>query len=130
MDVLLDTCCVIWAVNEPESLSPPARDVLRASDTRPVVSPISCAELACLAERGRVSLDRPWRDWFNHYIQLNSWNVEVIGLDIIQEAWSLPGDFGADPADRILVATARLRRYSILTADRRILAYPHVSSLW
>ena len=59
-----------------------------------------------------------------------AWAVEVVDLAIVQEAWSLPGEFHADPVDRILVATARLRGYTILTADRRILEYPHVKSLW
>lgn len=47
-----------------------------------------------------------------------------------QEAYSLPGNFHRDPADRILVATCRLRGLALLTADRLILDYPHVTALW
>jgi PIN domain nuclease of toxin-antitoxin system len=42
----------------------------------------------------------------------------------------LPDTFHADPADRIITATARLNDYTILTADKKILAYPHVNSAW
>jgi PIN domain nuclease of toxin-antitoxin system len=48
----------------------------------------------------------------------------------MEEAYSLPDDFHADPADRIITATARLNNYKILTADKKILAYPHVKSIW
>ena len=130
MDVLLDTCCVIWAASDPDRLSARAREILASEDTLAFVSPASCAELACLWERDRVRLDRHWKAWFNAAVDLNAWNVEVIDLELVQEAGSLPGEFHADPADRILVATARVRGYTILTGDRRILEYPHVRSLW
>jgi PIN domain nuclease of toxin-antitoxin system len=38
--------------------------------------------------------------------------------------------FHSDPADQILVATARIYNLTLITADRKILAYPHVRSLW
>lgn len=130
MDVLLDTCCLIWAVNEPEALSGPIRDILAKPDTRVLVSPISCAELACLYERKRVLLDRHWKRWFNDFVESNRWVLLKIGIETIQEAWSLPDRFHADPVDRILTATARLTGAVLLTADRKILDYPHVKSLW
>lgn len=48
----------------------------------------------------------------------------------MEEAYSLPESFHPDPADRIIAATARIRSYSILTADQKILNYPHVESIW
>ena len=48
----------------------------------------------------------------------------------MEEAYSLPDSFHADPADRIIAATARLENYTILTADKKILDYPHVNSAW
>lgn len=45
------------------------------------------------------------------------------------EAYALPGDFHPDPADRILVATARLHDCHLVTADRRILSYAMVRTL-
>ena len=54
MKLLLDTCCIIWAVSDPSSLSGKATDVLEREDSAIFVSPISCAEIACLSERGRI----------------------------------------------------------------------------
>ena len=51
-------------------------------------------------------------------------------LEIIEEAYSLPEPFHADPMDRILVATARVHGLTLLTADKAILSYPHVRTLW
>ncbi len=48
----------------------------------------------------------------------------------MEEAYSLPESFHADPADRIITATARLKNYTLLTADRKILSYPHVNAIW
>ena len=48
----------------------------------------------------------------------------------MEEAYSLPEAFHADPADRILTATARLRNCALLTADKKLLDYPHVTTLW
>jgi len=130
MKIILDTCCIIWAVSSPESLSPAAMELLNDETAKVMVSPISAAEIACAVERGRLELNIHWKNWFRHYTELNEWTVEDISLDIIEEAYSLPENFHADPADRIITATARLRNCIVLTADRKILSYPHVNTAW
>ena len=130
MKLLLDTCCIIWAISEPTAISKNATAFLTAEDSEISVSAISVAELACAVERGRVTIDQHWKKWFRHYTDFNGWQVESISLEIMEEAYSLPDSFPADPADRIITATARLRKLTILTADKKILAYPHVRSIW
>jgi PIN domain nuclease of toxin-antitoxin system len=46
------------------------------------------------------------------------------------ESCSLPGDFHKDPADQIIVATARVHNLTLLTKDRKILYYRHVKAAW
>ncbi len=130
MRILLDTCCIIWAVSEPEALSKAAAAILESEDTEVFVSPISAAEIACASERRRIVLNQHWRKWFRHYIGLNRWQLIDINLDVVEEAYSLPEQFHADPADRIITATARLNNLTILTADQKILSYPHIKALW
>ena len=130
MKLLLDTCCIIWAVSEPESLSETAVGLLQAEDSEIFVSPISVAEIACAVAKGRIDLNLHWKKWFRHYLDLNQWQVEPIDLGIMEEAYSLPETFHADPADRIITATSRLRNYALLTADQKILSYPHVNAVW
>jgi PIN domain nuclease of toxin-antitoxin system len=128
--ILLDTCCIIWAVSDPKALSKHATELLMAEDSEVHVSPISAAELACAADRGRIELNQHWKKWFRHYIELNGWQLVDINLGIVEEAYSLPETFHADPADRILTATARINGFTLLTADNKILSYPHVEAVW
>lgn len=130
MKLLLDTCCIIWAVSDPNAVSKKARALLTRDDSEIFVSVISLAELACAVERRRITIDRHWKTWFRHYTDLNGWQVKDINLEIMEEAYALPDAFHADPADRIITATARVNRCTLLTADRKILAYPHVDSAW
>jgi PIN domain nuclease of toxin-antitoxin system len=130
MKLLLDTCCIIWTVSQPSALSKKAVDLLTSEESEIIVSVISVAELACAVERERIIIDRHWKKWFRHYVDLNGWQTENISLEIMEEAYSLPDTFHADPADRIITATARLHNCTILTADRKILDYPHVNSAW
>jgi PIN domain nuclease of toxin-antitoxin system len=53
-----------------------------------------------------------------------------IDLNIMEEAYSLPEYSGKDPADRIVVATARVPQCPVITADPRILEYAHVKTVW
>lgn len=130
MDVLLDTCAVLWAVSSPEVLSERARAVLQDPDTRPCVSPVSVAEIACGCERGRIELDRHWKTWFRHYLSVNEWACLPMDLEVVEEAYSLPAPFHADPADRLIVAAARIHGLAVVTGDRKILEYPHVETVW
>ena len=130
MTVVLDTCAVVWAVSDPARLPGPATRILQAEDTEVCVSAISCAEIACAAVRGRVVIDRHWRLWFRHYVDLNGWTVLPIDLESVEEAYSLPEPFHRDPADRIIVAAARRLSAPIITADARLLDYPHVRTVW
>lgn len=130
MKLLLDTCCIIWAVSDPSALSKGAKLLLAAAESEVYVSVISAAEIACGVERKRIIIDRHWKNWFRYYIDLNCWQVENISLEIMEEAYSLPDAFHADPADRIITATARLNNYTILTADEKIISYPHVKTAW
>ena len=49
---------------------------------------------------------------------------------IARAAVALPDDLHEDPADRMIVATARELGAALLTKDARLLDYPHVRSLW
>lgn len=130
MKLVLDTCAVLWSVSDPARLPDPVAGALVRGDTEVCVSAISCAEIACASERGRLELDRHWRLWFRHYVEMNGWTVLPIDLEVVEEAYALPEPFHRDPADRFIVATARRLAAPVVTADARILGYPHVTTLW
>ena len=63
-------------------------------------------------------------------MEVNQWVCLPVDLAVAEEAYSLPSPFHADPADRIMVASARIHNLAIVTGDGRILAYPHVDTVW
>ncbi|MCY4050591.1 MAG: type II toxin-antitoxin system VapC family toxin [Gammaproteobacteria bacterium] len=79
-----------------------------------------------------------WAKRLTLTMQLSSWIAETLnGLKaetlpitngIALAAYQLPGEFHRDPTDRILVATAVVHQLTVITADCRILEYPHVLS--
>jgi PIN domain nuclease of toxin-antitoxin system len=127
--LLLDTCAILWAVFDSRKLSEQARSVLKDPEAEVFVSPVSCAELACLQERGRIELDVHWKIWFDRYLDLNGWQVVDISLPIVQDAFALPAPFHADPADRIITATARTEKLMLVTGDRKLINYPFVETI-
>lgn len=129
MKFILDTCAVLWTVADPEKLSSHARGLLTLESSEVFVSPISSAEIACGVERKRIELDRHWKVWFRYFLTLNRWQVVPIDLDIMEEAYSLPDKFHPDPADRLIVASARLHSMTVITGDKKILEYPHVNAV-
>ena len=129
MKLLLDTHVWIWAFECPEKIGPSCRKVLAEESGERLVSPVSTLELARLVERGHIELVCPLAEWIRR--SMTALRLRTCDLDhaVAMEAYALPGDLHPDPADRILVASARLAGAKLVTADRRILAYGAVETL-
>ena len=123
MIALLDTHVLIWWLNDGVALSPEQQAVLEsASPATPLlVSDISLWEVATLHCLGRIRLTIPLRDWLEKAVAPPL--VRRIGISpaIAAELATLPDSFHRDPADRIIVATARTLGATLLTQDRRII---------
>lgn len=127
--LLLDTCAILFLSTDDPKLTPGVKD--RITQIEEIfVSAISVAELACLSQKGRIDLGMHWKPWFRKAVQVNGWQVLPASWEIMEEAYSLPENFHSDPADRMLVATARVHRIALLTTDQKILDYPHVDAFW
>lgn len=122
MKALLDTHVLIWWLNDRSRLSPAQREVVgcvRAEDPL-LVSDISLWEVATLHGLGRIRLALPLRDWLDKATAPPLVRRCGISPAIAAEVTALPDSFHRDPADRILVATARVLGATLLTQDRRI----------
>ena len=122
MKLLLDTHILVWWVSEPRRMSPKQRRALsRASAATPLcVSDISLWEVAGLSERSRVRLSMPLRDWLESATAPPLVRRLPISPAVAAEVASLPLTLDWDPADRIIVATARIHGLRLVTADERI----------
>jgi len=126
---LLDTHVWIWAFEGSGRLGAKCRKALAAASAERLVSPVSTMEMARLVARGEIELACPLQDWIAR--SMTALKLRTIELDhaLAIEAYALPEPFHPDPADRLLVATARVHGLSIATADSRILQYGSVASL-
>ena len=122
MTALLDTHVLIWWLNGSAGLSSAQRDVLAtaAADSPLLVSDISLWEIATLWRLGRIRLSLPVRDWLDKAVAPPLVRRQGISPAVAAELAVLPASFHRDPADRILVATARVLGATLLTQDRRI----------
>ncbi len=122
MTALLDTHILIWWLNESGRLSPAQQNVLSAADAGSplLVSDISLWEVATLWSLGRIELALGLRDWLEKAVAPPLVRRQGISPAIAAELAILPESFHRDPADRILVATARVLGATLLTQDRRI----------
>lgn len=131
--ILIDTNALIWATSQPQHLGPEARVRLdqATSDRQAAVAVISFWEVGMLVDKKRIALSDP-EAWMRTVIGSGTVKVVELTPDIALAAGSLPGGIHGDPADRIIVATARALGCPVLTSDRQILAYAeagHVAAI-
>jgi PIN domain nuclease of toxin-antitoxin system len=126
--IVLDTHAWLWWVTGSRKLPTRVRRRLDRPGSVGVCS-VSCWEVAMLVQRGRLKLDRDARTWVSQALSVPT--VELIPLDaeIAVAAAQLP-DFGGDPADRMIVASACRHGARLATADERIAASGLVTVLW
>ena len=126
--IIVDTHVLVWAVEGNPRLGRTAlRRLEDSTDAGSVLlAAISLWEIAMLVEKGRLLLDEAIDRWFERVIALPSLRLVPLDARIAIESVRLPGSFHPDPADRMIVATARTLRCPLMTADRAILAYSHL----
>jgi PIN domain nuclease of toxin-antitoxin system len=129
MNLLLDTHVWFWVLESPNHLGRRCRDALESPDNDLFVATISTVEFGQLQASKRIEFKGTLESWVRR-------GTEALGLQTVELShamailsYTLPGTFHKDPADRLLVATAIQQGYTMVTADDRILAYPHVLSM-
>ena len=132
MPTLLDTHAWVWWVTEDRRLSTRARSVITASQAEQDlwISLISIWEVAKKVEKKQLVLDRPLSQWLDEAITQPGLGQWELTRPILVQSCELPQPFHGDPADQILVATARQRGAVLVTRDQQIRRYAHVQSVW
>lgn len=121
--LLLDTHAWVWWLRGPaggSQLSAPETAALDALpfDQRPALCDISLWEVAMLVDLGRLQLDRPLADWLA--LACSAVEVLPVTVAVAAEVAALPASFHRDPADRLIVATARVHNLPLLSRDGKI----------
>jgi PIN domain nuclease of toxin-antitoxin system len=109
----------VWIVEGREHLEQHGCGRRRGSS----LSALSMCEIAMLEARGRIRFDIPCLDWVEKATGLRGLSLVPLTPSIAVNATRLPGDFHGDPADRIIVATARAVGGVLVTRDAKITEY-------
>ena len=123
--ILLDTHVLIWSLQDAAALGPEARTLLDEQILAEglMISAITVWEIALLARKSRIVLGMDVLKWIEDALALPGLVLGELEPPIAVGSAMLPGDFHNDPADRILIATARHHGLPLLTADQAILDY-------
>jgi PIN domain nuclease of toxin-antitoxin system len=127
--LLLDTHVWVWAVEDLARLGRKTRSVLRDPRNDRSVCAVSALEIARLAWSGDLTFQIPLSEWVTKSLEELRADWLPVTPDVAIEAYELPEPFHRDPADRQIVACARLHELTVVTADERILAWKQVATL-
>jgi PIN domain nuclease of toxin-antitoxin system len=132
--LLLDTHAAIW-ITEDQPLAKEATDAIDAAyraGSTVFVSAISAWEVGLLVSRNRLSLVAKPERWFQRLLAIPGVKLADLSPDTLIASSFLPGEPPRDPADRIILATARDLSATLITRDRLLLKYGgdgHVSTI-
>ncbi|MCF6301205.1 MAG: type II toxin-antitoxin system VapC family toxin [Proteobacteria bacterium] len=130
--IVIDTHTLIWWVSGDKLLSKTAaktiKDALVSSEI--IISSITIWEISMLIEKDRISLSMDIESWTKEVEAIQGVRFMSVDNEIGIKSTKLPGKFHKDPADRIIVATARKLAVPLVTIDEKIIAYPHVQTIW
>jgi PIN domain nuclease of toxin-antitoxin system len=129
--VLLDTHVWIWLMEGRAGVRPEAVQLMERAGEESFlrVSAISAWEVGMLEARGRLRFDIPCEEWVEHAFGLPGLSLMPLTASICVRSSRLPGVFHGDPADRLIVATARELGAVLLTRDEPILQYAALGHL-
>lgn len=130
--IVLDTHALVWWATNDSSLSKKAKSVIERERAggEIVVSAISAWEIAMLVERETLAFSMDVENWLAIVQQIPGVRFAPVDVDISTKSVKLPGEFHKDPADRLIVATARKFGAPLVTKDLKIRAYDHVKTIW
>ena len=130
--IVLDTHALVWWVTGDPTLSKKAKSAIERElvGGEILVSSISAWEIAMLVEREKLVLSMDVGSWLAAVADIEAVRFVPVDPEIAVKSVELPGEFHKDPADRMIVATARKFSVSLVTKDEKIRAYAHVRTIW
>ena len=120
MGLLLDTHIWLWGLLEPDRLSDSVKRACLSHEGELRLSSISVWEALLLAERGRIALDPDPRRWLQKAMSVAPIVETLVTIDVVLASRAVDLEH-QDPADRFIVATAKVFDLTLVTADARLL---------
>jgi len=132
MKYLLDTHTWIWWNMNPPRLSQKVKEIMGNADMydEMLLSAISPWEFSKLLEKNRLCISIDPEAWIDIALDMPKLRLVPLTPVLSYRSTVLPQPFHSDPADQIIVATAREENATLLSRDEKILDYEHVQSIW
>jgi len=130
--IVLDTHILIWWITgDLTKLSENATFAINQelAGGEIIISSITAWEVAMLVAKDRIVISMDLEEWLSTIAQIEAVKFYAVDNDIAVKSATLPGEFHKDPADRMIVATARKLGCGLVTADEKILNYQHVRTI-
>ena len=123
--IVLDTHVWIWLLSGEKHLSTEFKKSIQSIDDeeRILISAISLWEIGMLVEKNRMKINMDVLDFVEQALQMSGTKLIPISPRIAIESSRLPGQVHLDPADRILIATAKEESAVLVSHDKNILSY-------
>ena len=131
--IVLDTHILIWWVDDNEKLSNKSKTIIskaQKNKTPIIISSITAWEISMLINKGRLCLSMDVDKWIEAVSKIECVEFIPVNNQIAINSTRLPNLEHKDPADRIIIATARTLGATLITADEKILAYPQVKTIF
>lgn len=130
--IVLDTHILIWDALSPERLSSAATSAIQQANQGDglLIADISLWEIAMLLQKGRLQVATDSHTFLNLILAANRLTVQPITPQIASLATQLPRAVNADPADRLILATAIAAQAALITADRNLHHTAGVPIIW
>ncbi len=130
--ILLDTHVLLWLCLEPKRLSRSAATAIRkvVSTGGIGIASISLWEIAMLIALGRLSPRGTPDAWIAELVEMSGVVVKELTPPVAVLSTQFPNDFPADPADRLIAATARAEGLTLVTSDVKIRQSSLVKTIW
>lgn len=130
--IVLDTHAWIWMIDSPALLGKKAVAAIETAriENAIYISSISAWEIYMLHDKGRLQFSIAPDVWISRCERLSFLRFIPVDNEIARLSVHLPGEFHADPADRIIVATAKFMGATVVTQDSKIRSYKKVTSAW
>jgi len=129
---VLDTHVWVWWHMHPKKLSKRVRSIISHPDQYEelLLSAISPWEFSKLLEKKRIGISCDPAEWIREALEMPKLRLVPLTPTLSYRSTTLPPPFHEDPADQIIVATAREEKATVLTKDKLLQEYTHVRTVW
>ena len=130
--IVVDTHIIIWDALTPDRLSKKAKKAIDKANEKDGIlfCEISLWEIAMLITRERLKIDISYQDFIKLVFASNNFQYQGITPEIAEKSTILPDEVNKDPVDRIISATAIIKKASLVTADKNLIKAKCLKTIW